>query len=539
MSLQFNINQLQQCSDISIGTPSVGDVITVTSTSPLQFDLAPGGGGGGGVVNSIIGLTPITVDDSTPSAPKVGVLEADGNANQPGVVSDGTQTFNGRKNFLNVPSCATLPGSVDDLVNKQYVDTVAAGLSVRAAVRAATLVPGTLASSFKDGEIIDGVTLVDGDRILIKNQTNQIENGIYTVNVSGAPSRAADYNDPGEANAGTFTTVIAGGQANTQWVQVNTGNPTPGTNALSFSQLAISGNVNAVLSPNTSHGTSGTLKGIFSLDTTDIYYNGNTGDDLKTRLDSKAPLDAPSFTGNATSTNTPGQGNNSFIIANTAYVDTGLATKQGTLPSQGGNAGKYLYTNGSVLSWASGNAGTVTSVSGTGGASGLTLSGTVTSTGNITLGGTLSVIPGNFASQTQNTVLAAPNGSSGTPAFRSLVAADIPTIPLSVPANETGTTYTYVLGDANNVFKRFSNAASITVTVPPSSSVNYPIGTQLYGIQVNTGRVTISQGVGVTINAADASYPGTPAKTRVQYSSFMLVKVGTDTWDLVGDLSVV
>jgi hypothetical protein len=71
--------------------------------------------------------------------------------------------------------------------------------------------------------------------------------------------------------------------------------------------------------------------------------------------------------------------------------------------------------------------GTVTSVGGTGTVSGLTLSGTVTSSGNLTLGGTLSVTPSNFASQTANTVLAAPNGSAGAPTFRTLVSTDLPT----------------------------------------------------------------------------------------------------------------
>jgi hypothetical protein len=72
--------------------------------------------------------------------------------------------------------------------------------------------------------------------------------------------------------------------------------------------------------------------------------------------------------------------------------------------------------------------GTVTSVSGTGTVSGLTLSGTVTSSGSLTLGGTLAVTASNFSSQTANTFLAAPNGSAGVPTFRTIVAADIPTL---------------------------------------------------------------------------------------------------------------
>lgn len=79
--------------------------------------------------------------------------------------------------------------------------------------------------------------------------------------------------------------------------------------------------------------------------------------------------------------------------------------------------------------------GSVTSVSGTGTVSGLTLTGTVTTSGSLTLGGTLAVTPSDFASQSANTFLAAPNGSAGVPTFRAIVAADVPTL----NQNTTGT----------------------------------------------------------------------------------------------------
>jgi len=80
--------------------------------------------------------------------------------------------------------------------------------------------------------------------------------------------------------------------------------------------------------------------------------------------------------------------------------------------------------------------GTVTSVGTAGTVSGLTLTGgPITSSGTITLGGTLAVTPSNFASQTANTFLAAPNGSTGTPSFRTIVASDVPTL----NQNTTGT----------------------------------------------------------------------------------------------------
>ena len=89
-----------------------------------------------------------------------------------------------------------------------------------------------------------------------------------------------------------------------------------------------------------------------------------------------------------------------------------------------------------IASGATANTGTVTSVATSGTVSGLTLTGgTITTTGTITLGGTLAVTAANFASQTANTFLAAPNGAAGVPTFRTLVAADVPTL----NQNTTGT----------------------------------------------------------------------------------------------------
>lgn len=79
--------------------------------------------------------------------------------------------------------------------------------------------------------------------------------------------------------------------------------------------------------------------------------------------------------------------------------------------------------------------GTVTSVSGTGTVSGLTLTGTVTTSGSLTLGGTLAVTASDFASQTAKTFLAAPNASAGVPSFRAIIPADVPTL----NQNTTGT----------------------------------------------------------------------------------------------------
>lgn len=61
-------------------------------------------------------------------------------------------------------------------------------------VRAASVVAGNLSSDFDAGKILDGVVLVAGDRILIKNQVNPAQNGVYNVSGAGAPTRASDFN---------------------------------------------------------------------------------------------------------------------------------------------------------------------------------------------------------------------------------------------------------------------------------------------------------------------------------------------------------
>jgi hypothetical protein len=106
-------------------------------------------------------------------------------------------------------------------------------------------------------------------------------------------------------------------------------------------------------------------------------------------------------------------------IVNTAPDQTVVLTGAGTTAITGTYPSFTVTSNDAYV-------GTVTSVGGTGTVSGVTLTGTVTGSGNLTLGGTLAVTPSNFASQTANTVLIAPNGSVGTPTFRALVAADVP-----------------------------------------------------------------------------------------------------------------
>lgn len=141
---------------------------------------------------------------------------------------------------------ATSPSADADVATKAYVDAARSGLDVKASVRAATTGPGTLASSFANGSVIDGVTLATGNRILIKDQSTGSENGIYTVNATGAPTRATDADSNTEVTPGLFTFVEEGtANADSGWVLTNNGSITLGTTALTFAQFSGAGQITA------------------------------------------------------------------------------------------------------------------------------------------------------------------------------------------------------------------------------------------------------------------------------------------------------
>lgn len=116
---------------------------------------------------------------------------------------------------------------------KTYVDAAVTGLKWKASVRAATTANGTLATAYANGQSIDGVTLVTGDRILLKNQTSGAENGVYVVPASGAPTRSTDADSAAEL-VGMVVDVQEGTtNADTAWVLTND-TITLGTTALTY-----------------------------------------------------------------------------------------------------------------------------------------------------------------------------------------------------------------------------------------------------------------------------------------------------------------
>lgn len=100
---------------------------------------------------------------------------------------------------------------------------------------------------------------------------------------------------------------------------------------------------------------------------------------------------------------------------------------------------------------------------------------------------------------------------------------------------QTGTTYTFVLTDNRNKLVTASNGSAQTYTIPLNSSVAFPTGSVINVIQIGTGQVTIQGAAGVTVASTGAT--STAPKIRTQYGAASLIKVGTDSWYVIGDLA--
>jgi len=137
------------------------------------------------------------------------------------------------------------PTDAAHIATKGYVDAARQGLDVKQSVRVATTAAINLSSDLNNGDTIDGVTLVTGDRVLVKNQSTALENGIYVVTASGAASRSSDANgtaDTGELKSGTFTFVEEGTVNSDKGFVVSTnGTITVDTTGIAWTQFSGAG----------------------------------------------------------------------------------------------------------------------------------------------------------------------------------------------------------------------------------------------------------------------------------------------------------
>lgn len=157
-------------------------------------------------------------------------------------------------NSQKITNLAT-PTNDQDAATKAYVDAARAGLDVKQSVRMATTGPlsgsitGTIILSMG---LIDSVVPVVGNRILVKDQTNPSENGIYTFTTltnggtNATLTRATDADSSEEVTAGMFTFVSEGSvNADSGWVLTTNDTITLGTTALTFAQFSGAGQITA------------------------------------------------------------------------------------------------------------------------------------------------------------------------------------------------------------------------------------------------------------------------------------------------------
>jgi hypothetical protein len=229
-----------------------------------------------------------------------------------------------------------------------------------------------------------------------------------------------------------------------------------------------------------------------------VFLDGVTSN-VQTQLDGKAGLASPAFTGTPTAP-TATTGTNTTQVATTAFVQQ--TAFNNTLPSQTGNAGKYVTTGGTNASW-----GTITIP-----AQVYPSAGVAISTGSAWAS---SVAPG-----TSGNVLTS-NGTSWT-------STSLPSSAVSYPQNIQSANYTLVLGDAGKqIFHPASDANVRTFTIPANSSVAFPIGTVVlftvenFGTQVNVAITTDTLVNGDGLIGTQAVPPN---------NTLMCIKVSATKW---------
>jgi len=223
------------------------------------------------------------------------------------------------------------PSADTDAANKGYVDSVAQGLDTKASVVAATTTDGTLATAFADGQVVDGVTLATGNRILIKNQTDATANGIYVVAASGAPARSADMNDGAEFPSAYVFVEQGTVNADTGWTCTNNSPVTLGVTNITWTQFSGAGTYTA------NNGV--VLNGsVFS-------FAPQSGKGLETGASGAAIKLATTSGLNVTSDLAVGAGNGITVLTNTVAIDSSVVVSKYATNVGDGTATSYTITH--------------------------------------------------------------------------------------------------------------------------------------------------------------------------------------------------
>lgn len=236
----------------SIGTTQLTDagVTNIKLANPAVLIGAQTVTLGAAATTDFSGFTSLVVDDITINGQTISTTTANKDI---ALSPHGTGTVTVPSGYKDRAGFTT-----NSLATKEYVDATSQGLDVKNSVVAATTV--NLSNTYANGTAgvgatltfgtavttLDGVTLTNGDRILVKDQTNAFENGIYVRTSSTVFTRAIDADTASELTGGAFVFVEQGtANADNGYVFTHEGTPTIGTTSLTVGQFSGAGQITA------------------------------------------------------------------------------------------------------------------------------------------------------------------------------------------------------------------------------------------------------------------------------------------------------
>ena len=215
------------------------------------------------------------------------------------------------------------PSSNSDAATKSYVDDLVAGLRTRVIAECATTANVNLSNGLEAGDAIDGVTLVSGDRVLVKNQSTATENGLYLAvgSGAGAASRDPEHDTIAELSGGMV--VVNQGTANDNKIFLCTTDSDGSLGSTSITYTTITPqNVGTVTSIATGTGIDGgtiTSSGTIAIDSTVATLSGTQTLTNKTLTTPKIGTSILDTNGNELAKLTAtGSAVNEFTVANAA-----------------------------------------------------------------------------------------------------------------------------------------------------------------------------------------------------------------------------
>lgn len=241
VSLSDPTIQLADITDLSsnaqtfLGTPSSANLRTLvsdeTGTGSLVFSDSP-------TFNTVAVSGNLTVSGSGLVASNINNFDTQVRTSRLDQMANPSASVS--LNSQKITNLAT-PTDDTDAATKAYVDAARSGLDIKQSVRVATTANITLSGT----QTIDEVSVIAGDRVLVKDQSTGNQNGIYVV-AAGAWSRATDADISAEVTAGMFTFVAEGTtNADSGWVLTTNDAVTLGTTALVFAQFSGAGQITA------------------------------------------------------------------------------------------------------------------------------------------------------------------------------------------------------------------------------------------------------------------------------------------------------